>query len=216
MKNSVRICNRWDMPLLEGEGGHYRYLDTASERNANCFLELCNQMEVPAIRSVAEYFGGVGIFSTILQNLFQPTQHWAFDIDPDCVRQLTTIPGVAAAAGDAKDTMGSLETDLVVCDFAVCTLRTLGEWPMARVAAHKPRYIVVSDTALRRLGLHRALYSRHAGEPVVSFEDYVRVYSKHMWQTHGYSITHVAHHVYSYFLLEPRLSSGPKIVKVTR
>ena len=214
MNTTVRICNRWDLPLLKGEGGHYRYLDTASQRNAACFLELCNHMEVPAVRSVVEYFGGVGIFSTIVQQLFHPSQHWAFDIDPDCVAQLQTIPGLAATAGDAHGTMGTIEADLVVCDFAVCTLRTVNEWPLIQVTTRRPRYIVVSDTALRRLGLHRALYSRLAGVPVVSLEDYVRVYSKYMWELYGYSVTHVAHHVYSYFLLEPRLSSGAQITKV--
>lgn len=213
---SIQVCNRWELPLRAGAGGHYRYLHTASDRNASCFLELCNHMEVPAIGSVVEYFGGVGIFSTIIQQLFRPPQHWAFDLDSDCVAQLQTIPGMVAAQGDAHETMGSIPADLVVCDFAICTLRTVDEWPWARVVAHRPRYIVASDTALRRLGLHRALYSRLAGSSVVSFEDYVRVYSKHMWEHYGYSVTRVAHHVYGYFLLEPRLTTGAIITKVTK
>ena len=213
---SIQVCNRWELPLLAGEGGHYRYLDTASHRNAACFLELCNHLEVPAVRSVVEYFGGVGIFSTIVQQLFHPSQHWAFDIDPDCVAQLQTIPGMVAASGDAHETMGSIQADLVVADFAVCTLRTIDEWPWSRVVALHPRYIVVSDTALRRLGLHRALYSRIAGSTVFSPEDYYRAYSKHMWGRYGYSVTRVVHHVYSYLLLEPRLTTGADITKVSK
>lgn len=213
MTSTVRICDRWDLPLLEGKGGHYRYLDTASQRNAACFLELVERLQVS---SAVEYFGGVGIFSTVIQQVLRPFQHWVFDLDPDCVAQLRTIPRIQAAPGDAHETMGSISAELVVCDFPVCTLRTVDEWPLSRVIATRPRYIVVSDTALRRLGLHRALYSRLAGEPVVSFEDYVRVYSKHMWSRYGYSVTRVAHHVYGYFLLEPGLSQGPTIVKVPK
>jgi len=216
MTTMVRICDRWEMPLIEGKGGHYRYLDTASQRNAACFLELCNHMEVPAIHSVVEYFGGVGIFSTIIQQLFQPFEHHAFDLDPDCVAQLKTLPGIQAAVGDAHETMGSIPADLIVCDLPVSTLRSIDEWPWVHVAIHKPRYIVVSDTALRRLGLHRALYSKFAGSTVHSFEDYVKVYSEYMWKHYGYSITHVAHHVYSYFLLEPRAPETPTMVKVAR
>lgn len=207
---TVSICNRWELPLLDGSGGHYRYLDTASQRNAACFLELLERLQVS---SAVEYFGGVGIFSTIIQQVLHPLQHWAFDLDPDCVAQLRTIQGIQVAPGDAHDTMGSIPAELVVCDFPVCTLRTVDEWPWSRVVAWKPRYIVVSDTALRRLGLHRALYSRLSSEAVVSHEDYVRVYSKHMWNRYGYSVTRVAHHVYSYFLLEPVSPTGPSIDK---
>lgn len=210
--NSVSICNKWELPLLDGKGGHYRYLDTASRRNAECFLELVDGLRVA---SAVEYFGGVGIFSTIIQQVLHPFQHYVFDVDPDCVAQLRTIRGLQATHGDAHETMGTLQAELVVCDFATCTLRTVDEWPWSRVVAQRPRYIVASDTAIRRLGLHRSIYSRLASQNIHTFSDYVNAYSRHMWTRHGYSITRVAHHVYSYFLLEPGLSPGATITKVT-
>ena len=99
---SVSICNRWEMPLLEGKGGHYRYLDTASQRNAECFLHLVEALspEAPRVDSVVEYFGGVGIFSTIIQRTIHPLQHWAFDVDLDCVRQLQTCLLYTSDAAD--------------------------------------------------------------------------------------------------------------------
>ncbi|MFI5223395.1 MAG: hypothetical protein ACHQX3_03980, partial [Nitrospirales bacterium] len=60
-------------------------------------------------------------------------------------------------------------------------------------------------------------YSRLSSEAVVSYEDYCRVYSKHMWDRYGYSVTRVAHHsAYGYFLLEPGPSGVPLITKVSK
>lgn len=211
--STVQICDRWELPLLDGSGGHYQYLDSISKRNAACFLELVDGLH---IESAVEYFGGVGIFSTIIQQVLHPYRHSVFDLDADCVAQLRTIQGLQVAQGDAHETMGTATGDLVVCDFPVCTLRTLPEWPLERIVALHPRYIVVSDTALRRLGLHRELYSKLSGEPVFDLDDYVKVYSESIWKRCGYSVTRVAHHLYSYFLLEPLQPGTPTITKVSR
>lgn len=201
------------MPLLPGAGGHYRYLDTVSSRNAACFLSLLDGLQ---IESAVEYFGGVGIFSTIIQQVLHPSRHLVFELDADCVAQLRTIEGLQVAQGDAHETMGSVDGDLVVLDFPVCTLRTVAEWPLERIAALHPRYIVVSDTALRRLGLHRAMYSRLAGADVVTPRDYALAYSQYMFKKIGYSTTRIASHVYSYFLLEQIPVGEPIFWKATR
>jgi len=211
MSSVVRICGKWEMALLDGKGGHYRYLDTASHRNAACFLHLIEGM---SIQSVVEHFGGVGIFSTVVQKVLHPHQHWAFDVDPDCVRQLQSIEGLVATDGDAKETMGTIEAELVICDLPVSTMRTVDEWPWRRVAALRPRYIVVSDTAFRRLGLHRALYGRLASQNIHTFPDYVNAWSRLFYEKYGYSVTRVAHHVYAYFLLEPVPPGSITITKV--
>jgi hypothetical protein len=211
--NSVLICGRWQMPLLDGKGGHYRYLDTASHRNAACFLHLIDGLQS---KSAVEYFGGVGIFSTVIQRVIHPPQHWAFDVDLDCVRQLQTIEGLQATDGDAHETMGTIEAELVVCDFPVATLRTIDEWPWSRVVASHPPHIVVSDTAFRRLGLHRATYSRLASQPVHTFPDYINAYSASFYAKYGYSVTRVAHHVYAYMMLEPIPPGVPEITKVLK
>jgi hypothetical protein len=151
-----------------------------------------------------EYFGGVGLFSTVVREVLHPREHRAFDLDADCVAQLRTIPGVEAAQGDAHETMGTVDAELVVLDFAYATIKHHMDWPWERVVERAPRFIVFSDTALRRLGLHRALYSKLLGSPVVSHEDYCRAYSRFLWARYGYSVTRVAYHQYSYLLLEPR------------
>lgn len=195
------VCGEWPLELQPGTGGHYQYLSTASSKNASCFAHLVK--DLPQGLSVVEYFGGVGQFSTVIQQLLSPSRHHAFDLDLDCVRQLQTIPGILAAQGDAKETMGTIPSDLVVLDFAYATIKHHDDWPWGKTLIEHPRYVVWSDTAARRIGLHRALYSKIFGTPILGNEDYYRAYSWYLWTRYGYRVTRVAHHVYSYLLAEP-------------
>lgn len=208
------VCGKYPLELLPGSGGHYAYLNTVSQKNAACFEHLIAGL--PRVSIVVEYFGGVGQFSTILQQVCRPGSHYAFDLDPDCVRQLESIPGVRASQGDAKQTMGTIAADLVVLDFAYATIKHHDEWPWDRVFAKRPERVIWSDTAARRIGLHRDLYSKIFGTPIVSNEDYFRAYSKFVWARYGYSVTRVAHHQYSYLLAEPTpYSDRIEITKVS-
>lgn len=201
---TIQVLDRWPLVLRPGTGGHYQYLDTASKRNSACFLNLIE--DLPQGISVVEHFGGVGMFSTIIQQVLHPQQHIIEDLDEDCVAQLSSLfvgdDQVSVARADAKISMGSRPVDLVVLDFAYATIKHHGEWPWARVTATQPRYIVFADTALRRLGLHRKLYSQLFGCPIVTHEDYVEAYSRYLWGHYGYSVVREAHHVYSYMRLE--------------
>src|SRR5436190_15701643 len=76
---SVLVAGQWPLPLIDGAGGHFKYLDTASQWNEACFLYLIQGL--PRGLSYVEYFGGVGIFSTIIQNSLAPTAHHIFDLD---------------------------------------------------------------------------------------------------------------------------------------
>jgi hypothetical protein len=195
------VCGRWPLVLQDGKGGHFAYLHTASSKNAACFLHLVAGL--PQRLSTVEYFGGVGQFSTILRHVIHPGYHRVFDLDVDCVSQLQSI-GLDASQGDARETMGTVDAELVVLDFPVYTVRNRAEWPLDRVFARRPKFVIQSDTALRRLGLHRGLYSAIFGTPIHDQMDYCYAYSTLMWETYGYAVTRVAHHLYSYFLLEQR------------
>lgn len=212
---TIQVLDRWPLVLRPGTGGHYQYLDTASKRNAACFLNLVE--DLPSGLTVVEHFGGVGMFSTIIEQVLRPRWHIIGDIDDDCAKQLAATfeaePHVSVTCVDAKETMGLVPAQLVVLDFAYATIKHHGDWPWAHVVEAKPRYIVFADTALRRLGLHRELYSRLFGCPIVTHEDYVNAYSRYLWAHYGYSVTREAHHVYSYMRLEP---TPPGIVQFTK
>lgn len=212
----VLVCDRWPLTLRPGSGGHFAYLNTISSKNTACFLALLDGMT--HVNSVVEYFGGVGLFATVVQQVLHPLLHRVYDLDGDCVAQLQSLPQISAAQGDAHALMGTVKGDLQVLDFPVATIRHHGEWPWAAVFERRPRYVVFSDTALRRIGLHRALYSGIFGVPVHSHEDYVRAYSRFMWDRYGYRVTMEAHHQYSYMRLEQANRYSDDIVfrKVTR
>ena len=213
---TLQVLDRWPLVLRPGAGGHYQYLDTASKHNTACFLELVK--DLPQGLTVVEHFGGVGMFSTIIEQVLHPRWHIIGDIDADCAAQLTELfagdDHVSVVQVDAKETMGLVPAQLAVLDFAYATIKHHGEWPWARVVEAKPRYIVFADTALRRLGLHRALYSRLFGSPIVTHEDYVHAYSRYLWAHYGYSVVREAHHVYSYMRVEPVPCGLIQFVKV--
>lgn len=235
------ICGRWPIVLQAGTGGFFEYLHTASAKNASAFLTLlCPQWDrlgpseaplgpcvLPQGLTVVEHFGGVGLFSTIIQEVLRPRMHAIFDLDPDCVDQLRSAfarklvgldgkePLMSAMQGDAKLTMASIPGDLVVCDFPYATIKHHTDWPWDSMLAHKPMALIWSDTAARRIGLHRALYTTLFGSRVVSHEDYVRAYSTYIYDRYGYSISRCAYHVYSY-LYATATPPGPiQFVKVT-
>lgn len=203
--HTTLVCNKWPLVLQSGQGGHYAFLDTVSSRNASCFLRLVANL--PQGQTVVEHFGGVGIFSTVVQQVLAPRSHLIFDLDADCIKQVQSAfagnPTVYTEQSDAHQTMATIPGEVIICDFPVHTFKTHAEWPWEQMCAFHPQTLFWSDTALRRLGLHRALYSRLFGVPIVDHQDYTRAYSRYMWEHYGYSIVASAFHVYSYMRAEP-------------
>jgi hypothetical protein len=201
-ETTVQVCGRFPLVLQPGSGGFYGYLHTASSKNAACFYQLVK--DLPTGMSVVEHFGGVGMFTTIIQNILKPSSHLAMDLDKDCAMQLRSLLGEEYSSQmDAKEGMGKWKADLIVCDFPNYSIKQIDQWPWDRVFAQNPRYVVWSDVALRRLGLHRAFYSRIFGSDIYSHEDYVHAASREMFRRYGYTIRREFHHVYSYCIAEP-------------
>lgn len=214
----ILVGDQWPLQLLDGHGGHFAYMDTQPSRwNPICFMHTVR--DLPHGLSVVEYFGGVGIFATIVQNMLHPRSHYISDLDADCVRQLEhAFAGQATIAqADARRAMGCHDAELVILDFPTCNARFLErEWPTARVFARHPRYLVWSDTALRRLGWFRHLYTNFFGQPVVTYDDYIRAYNAYLWRCYGYTITRVTRNYYAYILAQPLPAMArPEVVSFT-
>jgi hypothetical protein len=211
------VGGRWPLPLVEGgAGGHFAHIDReASKMNEACFMHIIR--DFPQGLSVVEYFGGVGIFATIVQETLRPSAHTIYDIDPDCVRQLhSAFDGRATVGiGDAKELMGTVDADMVVLDFPTMNVRFFErDWPVAKVMQRPkaPKYLIWSDTALRRIGWFRHLYSDFFNEPVVSYGDYIRCFNKLLWSHYRYTITRVSRHMHAYYLAQPMHSMLPPAV----
>ena len=187
--------------------------------NEACFAHVVR--DLPTGVSIAEYFGGVGIFTTILQHSLRPRVHHVFDLDPDCARQLEFAfkghDGMHTGQADAKLAMGSILADIVVLDFPVGNVRFLErDWPIWRVFRGKPRFVIWSDTALRKIGFFRDLYSQFFGAPVHTYDDYIRCYNRWLWHRYRYTITRVARNYYAYYLAQPlRAMATPEVTAFT-
>ena len=205
------VGGRWPLPLVEGAGGHFAHIDReASKMNEACFMHITR--DFPHGMSVAEYFGGVGIFSTIVQETLKPRLHLIYDIDDDCVRQLQSVFTGRAVVGkaDAKEVMGTHPVDMVVLDFPTMNVRFFErDWPVAKVMERRPRYLIWSDTALRRIGWFRHLYTEFFSEEVFSYSDYIRCFNKLLWTRYRYTITRVSRHMHAYYLAQPLDSMVP-------
>src|ERR1044072_8681495 len=121
--SSALICDKWDLPILPGNPnklasgakGYYEYINERPKetgKNALCIEWLINKLPRDLMYcSVIENFGGVGVFSTIIENMLQPTWHWIFDIDEDCRAQLENAfkdnENVSIFHGDAQYELGA-------------------------------------------------------------------------------------------------------------
>lgn len=213
MRNAL-ICNKWPIKLLEGTGGHFKWINKnprAVGHNALCQEWLFSQAELKGL-AVVEPFGGLGIASVIIQNMLQPRFHLVMEIDEDCMRQLRfameEFPEVHVYEGDAKNTMLEAEAELFVLDFASYTIRTYADWKTQweAIMAQRPRAVTWFDSSANYLHLHRERYSTLFGQQVVNKEDYAYAMSQFMFKNHGYSITHAAYEPHAgmvYYLGQP-------------
>ena len=200
----VQVCGKYPLALQPFKGStnhsYFKYLQHA-DKNSRCTEYLIK--DLPKGLSVIEHFGGVGMTGVMIQTLLEPSSHKIFDIDPDCVSQLQSVFGDKAAYGDAKELMGTMYADLITLDFPNMTANHHHEWPLDRVFAIGPKYIVMCDIAKQRIGLHRDLWSRIFGKPIFDNEDYMNALSERWSKQYGYAIRKVAAHAYSFLLLTP-------------
>jgi hypothetical protein len=200
------VCNKYPLELnvdLEGDWTNFfqHFQSRSSKYNAYSFAELASIL--PKDLTVAEHFGGIGEFSTVIRNVIKPRTHWVNDLNPGCVRQLQTIPGLTVNHGSAKDTMKSVSAELVSLDFPYFTYKTWPEWPMSEMFKLNPRYVIWVDCAKHRYAVHRAMYTALTGTNITDYFSYLRAVNRRVEEC-GYHITQLANkHFYVYMLAEP-------------
>lgn len=196
----INVCGKWPLAIAPGNTGFFAHLGNA-QKNAACFERVIEGL--PTGLRVAEHFGGVGVGSTVIQNVLKPREHHIFDIEEDCLRQLRAtfegLPGVTVAHGDALQIGGLVEADIYVLDHPYHTVRHHDEWePMwRRIFDRSPVAVVWPDAACRRLHLHRHLYA-----DLLKYTNdnraYIWSYSRWLYGRYGYSLRRAAWHAYTY------------------
>jgi hypothetical protein len=210
----VLVCNQWTLKLLGGEGGYYHYVNKrAGEvgRNAHCIRWLLEQLNMN-VETVVEPFGGVGVFATVVQGVCSPKEHYLYDLDPDCLRQLRAafadVPGVTVAKADATKTIGGQPADLYLLDFpSPFTALHIEDWELQldRLFASNPGAVIWMDGASFGMHWHAHRYATALDYPVRNNRDYAKAISAYVHKHYGYAVeaATVSRGCF-YFLLAPR------------
>lgn len=212
------VCEKWELPIKEGEGGYYEYangrhMETA--KNALCVEYLLGKVNTkptllerfrPKSLTVLEPFGGVGVFATIVQNVLHPDRHLIWEWDKDCVEQLRFALANSCAKihnGDAWDIIGTVDADVYVLDFPFCTIYYFEgmkhHWDS--IFKDRPKAVLWMDGASRYLHFHKERYGKVFGKTIKTPEDYAQAMSDWYYERYGYTVNNAAYsHGCFYFL----------------
>jgi hypothetical protein len=211
------------------ERGYFWFLQNKMadvRREAACFEAIFD--ELPKLGGTAvEFFGGIGMCSTLIHEILKPRTHIIYDIDPFCVSHLKHMTrkwrGVQINQGNvfATPVAKFSHAKFFSFDFNQFTilhwrdntsiLQTLD----AVIKTAQPSYIQLTDSAVNKLHLNLGLYSSISGMDVSDITSYVRAFSKLALNSWNYSVTLAYYHFgATYLLLEPGDHELCKIDKV--
>lgn len=154
---------------------------------------------VPSSLNAIEYMGGIGIQATILENLLKPDKHLVLDRDKVCCEQLRLngFKSQVAEFSNADETTSTkVKYEVKLVDFPASSVLNMPQkWPkFYSLFSSSPELVVWTDTSVARpIQLHGKRYSKvmNCG-PLNSHEDYVRNYSRYLYERFGYSIARAA------------------------
>lgn len=169
------------------------------------------------IRTVCEYFGGVGRTATIIQHELKPDRHVLIDLDPAQAEWLREFcsgrPGMEAHRQDFHDVAGAYPADLVTLN-NIMTIYKVKKEPkllssLGKVFAESPRFVQFTEGGLERLHLFKDLYGKAFGTSIGGREDYLRLVGQFFLSRFNYRVTYIAHYKSeAALLLEPASLSG--------
>lgn len=157
-----------------------------------------------SITTAVEYFGGMGAQSLMIQDLFDPVEHFAYDYSAEAVAHIKAqVPGVMALHVDSYDATLHMPSDLVGLDFGDLTVWKTREGEqhrdlLDRVFAGEPKGVVLTDIACRYLHLHRERYENLLGAgSCATYETYLEALSDRLEALYGYVMVGGFHHRWS-------------------
>ena len=158
---------------------------------------------VKPIKSVEEFFGGVGMGTGIVQKLFQPESHVVYEIADECLEHLQRQAFSGALDvryGDAEQTtLGAAYADLFIFDAPSFNPLRLAEWApqLDHLFGLDPIAIYMNDTSFWSRHLHKERFGKALGKASLENDrDYVMAYSEYMFERYGYI-------VWAFFMLNP-------------
>ena len=102
--------------------------------------------------NIIEYFAGVGLTSTILQNRLNVKEHKVIEIDKNCYLQLKANKQLTATLEDGhKAILKNHQSDIKICDWPHCSIIHLkrGKWSnFFALFVSKPDIVCWTDTSM--------------------------------------------------------------------
>lgn len=215
MKSS-KICNEWTLNFHISVKDE----DTANKHNRSYIHYVAEHMPWVAAKCWAtkwaleglnldkdkqytciEYFAGVGIMTTIIQNMLNISKSIVAERDENCYKQLLLNSWKAPTVAYHKDAKDFLlepdSSDLKFLDFpnsSILQINKIWSEGFNKAFSTKPKMVMWTDTSVTYpMAIHGAKYSKEfGGLPVTSKEEYVDSMSKWLYNKFGYSIIRAA------------------------
>lgn len=205
MTHIARICERWTMQIGEqtdpesflkwalkkptAVSGHLTRLWHALDSVGDAYPNR-------EIKTVVEYFGGMGASALMVEEMFAPSQHWVMDYSEEAVRHLErTMPkDIEVFQADAYRSSSFRKADLVVFDCGDLTAWKTrdGERPreaLDRIFSHEPKAILITDIAAPYLHLQRERYETLLGAGTCeSYDTYLLAFLLRLEALYGYTV----------------------------
>ena len=206
------LCNKYEFEInvsLKDESNKKRneqsYLHFITSRqdlvSAKCIATewLLEDVNVDREYSIREYFAGVGIQATLLQNMLNVTKHKVSDIDLECFNQLKEDKRWESLKEDGhKAILDNEYYDIKMLDFPHSSIIHLkrGKWSNFLASfICKPEIVCWTDTSMTySIKIHGSNYSKELNiSSLNSYSDYFKAMSDWLYGQVGYSIAKVAY-----------------------
>lgn len=208
------ICEKWEVPFyIKIEAEHQLPLRQRSYAHfvatkpalvaAKCLATewiLSNQFT--HVGSVTEFFGGVGLFATIVEKLIAPENHTIYEIDDRCLVQLHEMFAdsefVDVHKNDARKALLTDKAQVMSLDFPNFTILDIRDgcrWSeqFDKVFKGGAQAIIFTDTSSSYFHIHKHRYSEFFGEELKTIRDYTQAFSNYLFKRYGYSISRAAY-----------------------
>lgn len=200
----LTICERWKMSVPSEAWGWF--LDWALRepnqvsRHLTAGFRAYGSLQLVygpgELRSVREYFGGLGAQALMIQDGIRPDEHHVYDFSLDAVAHLRTALADRPVETYRADsyTLEPRSGDLFGLDFGDLTAWRLRPGEKHRelldqVMAVRPKAVVLTDVAGPRLHLHRERYGVVLGvrpERLTDYRAYLVYLADWLRDTYGY------------------------------
>lgn len=198
------LCEKWEFSFdADKKGGFFKHTNVSElSRRAKCFEWLLEG--IPEGKKVVEYFAGIGLQSVIIQELIKPSEHWVYDIEPECCEQLSGLGyPLTVTQADAKKIMDTNFSEIVFLDFPDMTAIHYKEWSeqFEQLFATQPKLVEITDVGNRYLHLHTGKYSEALGSAVTDIPSYIHAISKYFASNSDYSVVKAAYKAGTSYML---------------